>query len=315
MRALIENRAATQGLQFQSDIQKLSNLKDKSKALQMASREFEAIFLTHMLKGMRQSVLGEGGGIMGGSGFGGGVFQELFEVEVARKASHRQSLGMAKVLYEQMSKLLPADAAGDEPAAGSLSLPAIPRRERPEPKAEVVTAVRVEPKPKAEVVAAGQAEPEPKAEAALIKTNAVKPDAGTVDGRLKNLEPIIDRAARTYRIDPDLIKAVIAQESSARPDSVSSAGAKGLMQLMDGTARDLGVQDPFDPEENIKGGTRYLRWLLDRFGGEEKLALASYNAGPGRVKQYGGVPPFPETERYVDRVLTKRQEFKNQEIK
>jgi soluble lytic murein transglycosylase-like protein len=84
---------------------------------------------------------------------------------------------------------------------------------------------------------------------------------------------------------------------------------------MDSTASDLGVADPFDPEENIKGGTRYLKWLLDRFDGEEKKALASYNAGPGTVKRYGGIPPFAETQNYVEKVLTIRQELKNKAIK
>ena len=110
-------------------------------------------------------------------------------------------------------------------------------------------------------------------------------------------------AAATERLDPRLIRAVIAAESCANPRAVSHAGAKGLMQLMPATARRFGVSDAFDPKQNIGGGVRYLRWLLDYFNGDLKLALAGYNAGEGRVRQYNGVPPFKETRRYVKKVL------------
>jgi soluble lytic murein transglycosylase-like protein len=110
-------------------------------------------------------------------------------------------------------------------------------------------------------------------------------------------------AAKRHHVDPSLIQAVIAQESGGHPRAISSKGAKGLMQLMDGTAREMGVKDSMNPTENILGGTRYLRALLDRFDGDVSLALASYNAGAGAVERYGGIPPYPETQRYVEHVL------------
>jgi soluble lytic murein transglycosylase-like protein len=119
----------------------------------------------------------------------------------------------------------------------------------------------------------------------------------------ETIENCIQEAARKYNLAPQLIKAVIKAESAFRVDAVSAAGAQGLMQLMPATARDLGVTDPFDIRQNIDGGARYLRQMFDLFGGEARLALAAYNAGPGNVLKYGGNVPFTETRRYVARVL------------
>lgn len=119
----------------------------------------------------------------------------------------------------------------------------------------------------------------------------------------------IASAAATYQLDPSLIRAVIRTESSYRPDAVSPAGAMGLMQLMPGTAASLGVEDPFDVWENVHGGTRYLRQLIDRFEGDLELALAAYNAGAGNVNRFGGVPPFRETQNYIPRVQRHKQNY------
>jgi soluble lytic murein transglycosylase len=121
------------------------------------------------------------------------------------------------------------------------------------------------------------------------------PHYGQFDG-------LIGLTAREHRLQPALVKAVIAAESGFDPEAVSQRGAQGLMQLMPETAEALGVQDPFLPVQNVRGGTRYLRLMLDRYGDVER-ALAAYNAGPTAVDRFGGIPPYQETRDYVRRVM------------
>lgn len=118
-----------------------------------------------------------------------------------------------------------------------------------------------------------------------------------------DLNSLVRRTASELDVEPELIHAVIRQESGYDPYAVSRKGAKGLMQLMPATARRFGVKDVFDPAENVQGGVKYLRQLLDRYDGDRRLALAAYNAGEGAVDRFGGIPPYRETKDYVDRIV------------
>ncbi|MGE4298616.1 MAG: lytic transglycosylase domain-containing protein [Desulfovibrionaceae bacterium] len=134
---------------------------------------------------------------------------------------------------------------------------------------------------------------------------------GRSDVNRGEIERLARRYSEAYGIDYRLVQAVIEVESGFRPTAVSRAGAEGLMQIMPETQKDLGVRNSFDPAENIEGGVRYLRQMMDRFG-SLSLALAAYNAGPKQVERYNGIPPFEETRNYVYKVLALYKRMKVQ---
>lgn len=256
----------------------------KHKKLMEACQDFESIFLSYMFKTMRSANLEDEEDENGlfGNDFGGDMFRDLFESEIAKEMAGGKGTGLASALYESLKGHLPPVDASFDPA--HVMNQTIPVPEKSE--ADSVKEVAVNPSQLNQTV-----------QPAFEKINRYH---GT-----------IVEASQENDVDPALLYAVIQKESSGNPNVISSAGAKGLMQLMDETASDLGVQNSFDPEENIQGGARYLKQMLDRFDGNLKLALAAYNAGPGNVERFGGVPPFKETRNYVDRVLEFYESYKS----
>ena len=130
------------------------------------------------------------------------------------------------------------------------------------------------------------------------------------DPRSVKYQSLIRKVSKKHSLDDALVKAIIRVESNFNPNAVSKAGAQGLMQLMPGTAQDLKVKDPFNPEENVEGGVKYFRYLLDRFKEDIPLAIAAYHAGENAVRKYNGIPPYDSTQKFVKMVLKHFDKYK-----
>lgn len=148
------------------------------------------------------------------------------------------------------------------------------------------------------------------ATASSSSSSSISASSHSYSGCEQDFNNIIKEASQKYGVEEELVRAIIKQESGFNPNAVSCAGAQGLMQLMPETAKGLGVADPMDPRDNVMGGVKYIKQMLDRYDGNKTKALAAYNAGPGNVDHYGGVPPFSETQNYVNNILSMYQEYK-----
>jgi len=250
--------------------------------LKKACRDFESIFISYVLKNMRKT---SGDSELFGDGLGGEIYQEIFDEKLAENMAQSNQLKIGDILFNRYAPLIGDIKKSPEISAG-IPGTALIKSSPPLPDA---TGTVIQPKIESK-----------KSEPPKVLENSGKSAAG--------FDNIIHQAAEKFGLKPGLIKAVIKHESGGDPRAVSGKGAKGLMQLIDSTAAMLGVSDPFSPSQNIMAGARYLSMLLKRFGGDLTKAVASYNAGPGTVEKYGGIPPFPETQKYVKKVLASMME-------
>jgi Rod binding domain-containing protein len=287
--------------------------------LRKATKEFESYFIYQMLKTMRQTVpkdpTSESSGLS--SSMGKDTFTDMFDMEIAQKASFGGHNSISELLYRSMEKLVDAKYEQEPSVVTIKPLKSALDTTTPAPielKTETsVPLIRkaAEQMPLKKASGAAKATPineisstrptAPAVKAAATRQVSLADQTTATDPIRARFGHIIDQAARETNLDSSLISSIIQAESSGNPNAVSPAGAKGLMQLADSTAQELEVSDPFDPAQNIRAGSRYLRRMLDRFG-DLDMALAAYNAGPGNVAKYDGVPPFKETVDYVRKI-------------
>ncbi len=334
---MMPGNASLEALQNRSG----DGLEAEKKRLAKVAREFESLFIHQVMAAMRKTVPKNDMQVAGlSSGMGKDVFTDMFDMELAKGIADGKPGSLAHALYKQMERLIDAAYSTDTPEAERsikpLSVPQADTRhiplDNPAPELKIDTdtrlnglpertgrpAVGIRPTPSPKPQPPEATEPnQPKRWDPTIPLPDEPPPpnplrdmaqirrAVTSDSILSRFGQLIDEAAGETQLDSALIYSVVKAESNGQPDAVSHAGAKGLMQLIDSTAADYGVEHVFDPAENIRAGSRYLRDLLDRFDGNLELALAAYNAGPGNVRRYGGIPPFKETQEYVQRVMSR----------
>jgi Rod binding domain-containing protein len=271
-------------------------LDDRGKLrLQKAAREFEAVLVAYMFKSMRSSVSKSG---LLGEGFGGDMMDSLLDMEMGRQMSRTGNFGLAEMLWRKITgEPMPQQVALKAPKAALRegNVEAVHRPPALDPAKPPVADPA--PAPGAAPAVTPVLTPRKAAGPIRVKTGQA------VAERVNTYTPLIREAAEKHGVDENLVKAVIATESAGNPRARSSADAKGLMQLIDSTARSMGVRNSWNPRENILGGVKYLQQMLTRFDGNVEHALASYNAGPAAVEKYGGIPPYRETQAYVGRVM------------
>jgi Rod binding domain-containing protein len=236
------------------------------------AREFESLFSSMMLKAMRKTV---GDNTLIPLSMGEKIYTEMLDDEYAKMIGDNGSLGLAGLIEKELRR-----NEGTPVSMGKTAPPSWMYEKGMLPSA-------------------------------VQSYQPITIDYAQVAQRVEKWNGLITEISNEYAVDKNLVAAVVAQESAGNQYAVSRAGAKGLMQLMDTTARQMGVTDSFDPAGNIVGGVKYLRRLLDTFDGNVQLALAAYNAGPGAVDKYNGIPPYRETREYVASVLTLRKQFEN----
>jgi Rod binding domain-containing protein len=246
-----------------------------AKILKVA-QDFETLFTSMMMKAMRKTV---GDNPLMPASFGEKIYSDMLDDEYSKMMGKNGSFGLADLVVKELKRQGSSGVSPSIPNSSTDNLWMLDNAFVPQESSQ--------------------------------KTEST-PDSD-VSSKISNWDDLIAEASESHGVDKHLIAAVIAQESGGNPRAVSKAGAKGLMQLMDSTATELGVHNSFSPRSNIMGGTKYLRAMLDKYNGNEELALASYNAGPSAVDKYKGIPPYIETQNYVKSVQRLKERFTTSE--
>lgn len=307
----------------------------EKKDLAKATRGFESMFASMMMKQMRESML-ENNTSEGNLSFGADTLSGLTDMQFGEYVAERNGLGLAHEMYKHITgetlnpvkELTGAISRPSEQRGIPFQSPSTANKEQNIANITSKTGIHLEPQSIAyELLHQTINEHSLSQEETHVEPNASlsSPENSTLSllsqlgaqpiqplqnndfleralSRIEPFDDMIRQASTVFDVPEHVIKAVIIQESAGKPTAQSPAGAKGLMQLMDSTAKDVGVSNSYDPMQNIYGGTKYLRQMLDKFGGNMRLALAGYNAGPGNVDKFGGIPPFRETQAYVRNV-------------
>lgn len=266
------------------------NLKQSSKMVAVA-REFEQMFANIMMKAMRSSIPESS---LVKKSTGEKIYTDMLDSEYSRMLVGQSSMGLADNFIREMGAM-----DGTDVTEALLELKKGESQTRQmNIQSNMPSGMQQFASSPAPFISTDSNKFNPN-----IETKAdSKEKLSGFSKMVTRWESLIDKAAEKFGVDKKLIAAVIQAESNGKNNAQSHVGAKGLMQLMDGTASDMGVTNSFSPMQNIMGGTKYLKNMLNRFGGDVDKALAGYNAGPGNVEKYGGVPPFKETIKYIKKI-------------
>lgn len=310
-------------------IKRAASANSDNKKLMKAAKDMESLFMYQIIRAMRNTIpKNENADKIGfGDGLGKDIYTEMLDEELSKKIAGDGDKSLANILYKSLVKIADKEKTASAimgksgkdilPEAKFIKIKNAGDKEPIKIQAMTISSANQSLdnsiKKEGSFIPLGgkriittdpdDADIKIKESASEKKEESIKEykSTGNTSNRSK-YDQIINEASEKYQIDASLLESIIKTESGGDTTAISRAGAKGLMQLADSTASDMGVRNVFDPEENIHGGAKYLRTLMDRFGDIKKV-LAAYNAGPETVKRYGGIPPYPETEKYVKTVL------------
>ena len=272
--------------QLKNSMRDLGSKEMDEESLKKSCRDFETIFIQRMFNEMLKTTkMGE----QFGKGAGGDFFKDMFTQQISEDLSKRSPIGIADQMYNQLKERFGEKKKIDKSAIRNIDnsdrLHNVVLNNKGTTKNTTIDEIDISG-------SAGN----------YISNNFEKNIKININ-QIDRYDSIIELNAEKFGVDSALVKSVIKNESNGDYKAVSSQGAKGLMQLMDSTAKELGVSNPFNADQNIAGGTKYLKQMLDRYDNDMEKALAAYNAGPGNVDKYQGIPPFEETQKYVKRVM------------